>query len=679
MTIALHSVRTRLLGAFGLVAGMTLLAALVAFIAFGSVKGAFSEVVDGALPRVEAAETLNAASGAITGELAAFARARDTIDQTASETRLTRLTEDARASIAALRAAGVSSTAVGELTAAVDDLAAAVDDAEAAGRMKLAAQDSRVSNLRGALSERARAASALEAQLDEADDPAQIETILRLIMGVNLVATQYAELESAETASQVDAIEERFEYAADELLVNVAIMGDALDADTGSTIEALTERAFGATGVFQNRRSEIAVIEEADLAVEEARFAHAALAQQVDSLLRGANASVEDASAAGVLAVNSGRTILALITLAALAASAAVGWLYVNNNLLARLSRMAKVMTDLAAGDTRSTIEVKGRDELTDMARAVAVFRDNAVERERLEQEQAAERQAREQRAKAIETLIRAFEEASDRALTAVSSAADQLDMAADALNHSSATATERTADVNQSGETAAQNVDTVAAAAEEMTSSISEIAQQIERSNAIARDAAARVEQANDDVGTLTEAAGRIDGVVRLINDIAEQTNLLALNATIEAARAGEAGKGFAVVASEVKQLASQTAKATGSISEQVQGIQGATGKAVSAMQSIGQVISEMNEISTAIAAAMEEQRAAAGEITRSAQEAASGARNVSQAIGDVNRAASETGQCAAQVSEASSSLNTEADSLRKAVTGFLSDVRAA
>jgi len=679
MTLSLHSVRIRLLGAFGVVAAMTVLAAVVAFVAFGSVRGAFGEVVDTALPRVTAADSLNAASSAITGELAAFARARDDIDMTTSQTRLANLTEEARANIAALQSAGLSESAIEELTLAVDDLAAAVDDAEAAARMKLAAQDARITTLRAALAERAEAAAALEAQLDEADDPALIETILRLIMGVNLVATQYAEIESATTEAQVDAIEERFEFAADELLVNAAIMGGDLDAGTASTIEALTDRAFGATGVFQNRRSEIAVTEEAYTAVEEARFAHAALAQHVERVLADANASVREASDAGVLAVNSGRTLLALITLAALAVSAAVGVLYVNGNLLKRLSRMAKVMTGLADGDTRTTIEVTGRDELTDMARAVAVFRDNAVERERLERDQAAEQEARERRTQAVDALIKAFEGASDRALEAVSSAADQLELAAEALNHSSATANERTADVNEAGETAAQNVDTVAAAAEEMTSSISEIAQQIERSSAIARDAANRVEQANGDVGMLTEAAGRIDGVVRLINDIAEQTNLLALNATIEAARAGEAGKGFAVVASEVKQLASQTAKATGSISEQVQGIQQATGKAVGAMQSIGQVIAEMNEISTAIAAAMEEQRAAAGEITRSAHDAAGGARQVSQAIGDVNRAASETGQCAAQVSEASGSLNTEAETLRKAVTGFLADVRAA
>ena len=218
-----------------------------------------------------------------------------------------------------------------------------------------------------------------------------------------------------------------------------------------------------------------------------------------------------------------------------------------------------------------------------------------------------------------------------------------------------------------------------MAAAAEEMTGSIAEIAQQISRSTEIAQDAANRVQQTNTDVAQLDEAAARIGDIVNLIEGIAEQTNLLALNATIEAARAGEAGKGFAVVASEVKTLAEQTANATKSISDQISGIQGATGKTVEAIENIGEVISEMNNISAAIAAAMEEQRAAASEITRAAHEAASGTREVAESIGQVDAAAAETGQCAAQVNSASHALNTESSGLRKAVGEFLASVRAA
>ena len=126
-------------------------------------------------------------------------------------------------------------------------------------------------------------------------------------------------------------------------------------------------------------------------------------------------------------------------------------------------------------------------------------------------------------------------------------------------------------------------------------------------------------------------------------------------------------------------KTLAEQTANATKSISDQISGIQGATGKTVEAIENIGEVISEMNNISAAIAAAMEEQRAAASEITRAAHEAASGTREVAESIGQVDAAAAETGQCAAQVNSASHALNTESSGLRKAVGEFLSSVRAA
>ena len=252
----------------------------------------------------------------------------------------------------------------------------------------------------------------------------------------------------------------------------------------------------------------------------------------------------------------------------------------------------------------------------------------------------------------------------------------------AERINTIAATSTqasERAASASSATERASENVQAVAAGAEELSSSIAEISRQVGEANQVSSQAMEKTERADAVMKRLEGEAGAIGDVVRLITDIAEQTNLLALNATIEAARAGEAGKGFAVVASEVKTLAEQTSKATSSISDQIGGIQGATGKAVDAMSSISQVIGEMNTIASAIAAAMEEQRAAASEITRAAQDAAAGTREVSGSISRVDAAASETGQCAAQVSSASGALNTEADGLEKAVKQFLAGVRAA
>ncbi|QDM25175.1 hypothetical protein FNL56_02685 [Tardiphaga sp. vice304] len=194
-----------------------------------------------------------------------------------------------------------------------------------------------------------------------------------------------------------------------------------------------------------------------------------------------------------------------------------------------------------------------------------------------------------------------------------------------------------------------------------------------------MANNAVEQARKTNNRVSELAKAATRIGDVVELINTIAGQTNLLALNATIEAARAGEAGRGFAVVASEVKALAEQTAKATGEISQQINGIQGATQESVDAIQEIGATIGRMSEIASTIASAVEEQGAATQEISRNVQQAAQGTHMVSSNIGDIQRGAGDTGSASAQVLSAAQSLSGESGRLRTEVAKFLSTVRAA
>jgi methyl-accepting chemotaxis protein len=177
--------------------------------------------------------------------------------------------------------------------------------------------------------------------------------------------------------------------------------------------------------------------------------------------------------------------------------------------------------------------------------------------------------------------------------------------------------------------------------------------------------------------VQTLATAADRIVEVVKLINDIAAQTNLLALNATIEAARAGDAGKGFAVVAGEVKHLANQTAKATEEIGTQIGAVQEETRRAVAAIKTIGEVIDNVREISSGIAASVEEQGAATKEIARNVQRAAQGTHDVSANIGGVTTAVITTGQAAESVLGSADSLTGSADRLRTEVANFLASIR--
>ncbi|MCP3441909.1 methyl-accepting chemotaxis protein [Bradyrhizobium sp. CCGUVB14] len=350
-------------------------------------------------------------------------------------------------------------------------------------------------------------------------------------------------------------------------------------------------------------------------------------------------------------------------------------------SIVGPLTSMTRAMGLLAGGDLAVEIPSRGKaDEIGDMAKAIQVFKDNMIDTERMRHEQTEiEARQAEDRKKDMVRLADQFEQAVGEIVDTVSSASNELEASAGTLTATATRAQDLSTEVASASQEATANVQAVASATEQLSSSVSEIARQVQESARIAGEAVGQATKTNARVGELSKAAARIGDVVELISTIAGQTNLLALNATIEAARAGEAGRGFAVVASEVKALAEQTAKATGEIAQQVSGIQAATEESVGSIREISGTIERLSEISSTVAAAVEEQGAATQEISRNVQQAAHGTQRVSTNIGDVQRGASDTGSASSQVLSAARSLSADSSRLKQEVAKFLSSVHAA
>ncbi|MEQ8395086.1 HAMP domain-containing methyl-accepting chemotaxis protein [Thalassobaculum sp.] len=366
--------------------------------------------------------------------------------------------------------------------------------------------------------------------------------------------------------------------------------------------------------------------------------------------------------------------LIATIAAVCVAAGALVG-----RSITGPVGRLATVMLKLADGDKSVEIDATGKDEVAAMARTVQVFKENMLRNDQLQADAQAKQESELARGRVLAELTGTFDGEAKKLINELISASTQLQSTSQEMRTVAEDSGVRAVTVASATEQTTANVQTVATATTELSASIAEISSQVAKASEVASDTSRQANETAGAIDELSRTAERIGEIVTLIQAIAEQTNLLALNATIEAARAGDAGKGFAVVASEVKSLANQTAKATEEISAQIAAIQSRTAGAVDAIKVIVTKVGDMEGITAAVAAAIEEQNSATQEISKNIEDVASAAEDVAQNVVHVSEAAQTNGRMAGDVLQASNLLSDQSGRLGTRVQTFLDAVRAA
>jgi methyl-accepting chemotaxis protein len=356
-----------------------------------------------------------------------------------------------------------------------------------------------------------------------------------------------------------------------------------------------------------------------------------------------------------------------------------IGVFLISRSVARPLSLITAAIQRVADGAESVEVPHTNRaDEIGALARAIEIFQQAMQRNRNLNSQVMLDSRARDARTRHIEASVEAFRSAIGSVLRAVNDNASTMRDTAQSITTVASDASGRAVAAAGATEQASCIVSAVASATEELSASVQEIGRQVRQSASVVEAAGQRAEKSITEIESLAAATQRIDGVLNLIQAIAAQTNLLALNATIEAARAGEAGRGFAVVAHEVKALAGQTAKATSEIGQNISMIQASTRDAVEAVREIGVAVRDIDDVTSNIAGAVEQQHASTREISVNAQLAAQGNATLVANIGSLSNAIGQTNQAATSVLSASSDLTSTAEILKREVEEFFDNLRA-
>jgi methyl-accepting chemotaxis protein/CHASE3 domain sensor protein len=535
-------------------------------------------------------------------------------------------------------------------------------------------------NFRHAANDLQRGGSMLRQKLEDLADTATLADLASLQNGAKEAGTQFVAA-AANVNMFVTRSDNLTANGADSRLKMIDTTLTSLhtdDAGIKKKIMAITDQL----GVY--RKAFTAIVENAkkiEGLVKEMSSVTEAITKDAETIKISSTADERRIQGETESLVSSTQQFVLMLTIGVTILGALLA-LLIGSGISGPIVALCKSMRELATGNFDAVLPRLGRkDEIGQMASAVEEFKMQAIakaERDAAEQDEKNRATASVRRAELIR-FADDFESAVGVIVGNVSTSATQLESAAGTLTRTAETTQNLSATVAGASEEASSNVQSVASATEELSASVEEIGRQVRESSRIAEGAVTQAQETDTRIGKLSKAAQQIGDVVKLINAIAEQTNLLALNATIEAARAGEAGRGFAVVASEVKSLASQTAKATDEISSHILGMQQATQESVVAIKGIGEIIGRVSQIASRIAASVEQQSSATQEIARNVQSVAASTQDVAGNIVEVNRGATETGVASGDVLNSAQTLSTESARLRQELDRFMANVRAA